>query len=121
MFIVIKDPLEQKVDGLKVFRNSLQSAFDQALADVDPHFRSKEKARLVPDSDRKNLQLYMIDTPSDRAMGEINIENRKAEIENKIEDVLDDYKDLQNLINIKLRTIGTMSHKLLKNKYKIIV
>jgi formyltetrahydrofolate hydrolase len=106
---------------MKVFRNSLQSAFDEALSDVDPRFRNKEKARLVPDEDHKNLKLYMIDSSTDRALNEINIEKKTKEVENKIEDVLGDYKDLQKIVNLKLRTIGMMSNKLLKSKYKLIV
>lgn len=106
---------------MKVFRNTLQSAFNQALSDVDPRFRDKEKARLVPDAYSKNLKLYMIDSKTDRALNEINIQRKKEALENKIEDVLTDYKDLQHLVNLKLRTIGMMSNKLLKGKYKIIV
>ena len=106
---------------MKIFKNNIQSAFDEALSEVNPRFRNKEKARLVPDEDSKNLKLVMIDTASDRAMEDINIQSKRHEIENKIADVLQDYKDLQTVINLKLRTIGTMSHKLLKNKYKIMV
>lgn len=107
--------------GNVIIKEKLKSAFNDALSEVDPQYRNSETPRLVPELGSRKLKLFMIDTPTDKALSDIKIDTKTKMINSKIEDVLSDYKDLEKLINIKLRTIGKLSDKMLKNKYKIIV
>ena len=104
-----------------VLKSSLQKGFSEAMSDVDPLYRKKETARLIPGEEPDHFKLYMIDNHTDRALNEININRTRKQVENRIDDVLEDYKDLQSVIDLKLRTIGIMTSKLEKRKFKIVV
>ena len=65
--------------------------------------------------------MYLLENPTDRSLHEIQILRKKSAIEDKINDIEGDYKELNDLLNLKLRTVGVMARKLLKTKYKVIV
>lgn len=91
------------------------------MAEINPFYRKKESARLIPGDHPNSFKLYMIDSKTDRALNEINMREAQKKVVKRVDDVLQDYKDLQKVINLKLRTIGEMTQKLQKRKYKIVV
>ena len=62
-----------------------------------------------------------LENPTDRSLHEIAIKEKKGQIERKILDIQEDMGGLDQIIKLKLRTIGTMSDKLQKRKFKIVV
>lgn len=65
--------------------------------------------------------MYMLENPTERSLHELKIQEKKHAIENKIQDIEQDYKDLTKELGIRMRSVGKMANKLLKSKYKIIV
>lgn len=63
----------------------------------------------------------MLENSTDRSLHDIKIKEKKQQIEDKIQDIEQDYMDLTKVLQLKMRTVGDVANKLLKGKYKIIV
>lgn len=72
-------------------------------------------------SEPPQYKVYMVDTPTDRMLNNLRIDKKKEQIENKIQQIENDYKDLTKFMGVKFRTMGTMIKKLNEQKARIIV
>lgn len=78
---------------------------------------------IIPHLPQK-VRVYKMNTlenPTDHSIHEIQINSKKKQIERKLLDIQEDIGGLNDLIKLKLRTIGQMSDKLQKKKFKIVV
>ena len=107
----------------KIIQDSLKDAFENALEKKYPRLRRKYHkgvgisiGTLPPE-----YKIFMIDTPTDRTLNKLRIENKKTQILNKLQTIETHYKDLNDFMKLKFRTMGMMIKKLHDQKEKIIV
>ena len=110
-------------NSAKIITESFRSAFDNALQKKYPRFRrAYHKGTGVSiGADTPEYRLFVVDTPTERVLRNLQIKKMKNKILEKLEQVNKDYRDLGEIMNLKLRTIGTMARKIRDGQQKIIV
>lgn len=72
-------------------------------------------------SDTPGYKLFVVDTPTERVLRNLQINGMKKKIIDKLDEINRDYKDLGDIMKLKFRTIGTLTQKIHDHKQKIIV
>ena len=110
-------------NSAKIITESFRSAFDTALEKKYPRFRRAyhKGTGISIGADTPEYKLFVVDTPTERVLRNLQINKMKKKIIDKLDQVNRDYHDLGEIMNLKLRTIGTMAKKIHDGQQKIIV
>ena len=103
---------------------TFSSAFNDAWDDLEHRYKTKSGKEVIIPHLPRHVSVFTMNTlenPTDRSLHEIAIKEKRGQIERKILDIQEDMGGLDQIIKLKLRTIGVISDKLQKRKFKIVV